>query len=491
MRALVFSLDGEVVGRGEAVADTHSSRPGWAEQTADGLWTACRSAIKAAVADPEVARRVRGLSVASCGEAFVPLDAHGEPTHSVIAWFDDRTIQVSEDLSSQVGADELFAVTGLTNDPTFSVMKLLWMARHEATALKNTRLVLPIAHYLAWRLSGEVAADLTLASRTLALDVHQRSWSEVLVAGIGLDPSILPPLRELGARLGSVLPDVSQELGLAADCSVAVGGHDHVIGALAVNGLAAGSIIDSMGTAEAITVGIEQTISDPMVGRIGFNQGIGAVGDFSFQYVLGSFLASGASTEWARQLFGPDTTHSELIAAAAAMPAGANGVAFIPDLRGKLIPTQDPMARGAWLGLTADSDRASLYRAVLEGVAFEAKQLIDSLRSVTTFPEMPTIRAVGGNTHNELLMEIKASVYERPMEYSVMAEATSLGAALLGGMAAGVVDDFAAAATQAVGETAIVRPNPEWLTMYRERFNEVHLPAYRTLQTLHHRLSRG
>jgi xylulokinase len=489
VRALVFTLDGEVVGRGEAVAPTHSSRPGRSEQTADGLWTACCTAITSAIADPDIAARVRGLSVASCGEAFVPLDEHGEPTHSVIAWFDDRTVPVADEVARRLGADELFAVTGLTTDPTFSVMKLLWMRDHAAAALARTRVVLPVAHYLTWRLSGEIAADLTLASRTLALDIHRRSWATDLVADLGLDPEILPPLQPLGTLLGSVRRDVAHDLGLPPDCSVAVGGHDHVIGALAVNGLAAGSTIDSLGTAEAITVGLDRTISDPAVGRLGFNQGIGTVGTDGFQYVLGSFLASGASTEWARQLFGPDTAHAELIASAVNVLPGANGVAFVPDLRGKLIPTQDPAARGAWLGLTAETDRSSMYRAVLEGVALEAKQLLDSLGSVTPLPDVASIRAIGGNTRNRLLLEIKASVYETPVEYSVMPEATSFGAALLGGLAAGLFTNFAAAAIRGVGDTAIVQPNPEWFEVYRHRLSEVHVPAYRALREINHRLT--
>lgn len=489
MRALVFSLDGEVVGRGEAVAPARSNQPGWAEQTADGLWTACRTAITTAIADPDIAARVRGLSVASCGEAFVPLDEHGEPTHSVIAWFDDRTVPVADDVARRFGADELFAVTGLTTDPTFSVMKLLWMRDHAAAALERSRVVLPVAHYLTWRLSGEVAADLTLASRTLALDIHRRSWATGLVSDLGLDPAMLPPLAPLGTLLGSLHREVAHDLGLPADCSVAVGGHDHVIGALAVNGLAAGSTIDSLGTAEAITVGLERTISDPAVGRLGFNQGIGAIGSEGFQYVLGSFLASGASTEWARQLFGPDTAHGELIAAATSVPPGANGVAFVPDLRGKLIPTQDPAARGAWLGLTAETDRSSMYRAVLEGVAMEAKQLLDSLGSVAPLPDVASIRAVGGNTRNRLLLEIKASVHEMPIEYSLMPEATSFGAALLGGMAAGLFTNFAAASARGVGDTAIVQPNPDWFDVYRHRMSEVHVPAYRALREINHRLA--
>jgi xylulokinase len=170
------------------------------------------------------------------------------------------------------------------------------------------------------------------------------------------------------------------------------------------------------------------------------------------------------------------------------VPPGCHGVTFLPDLRGRISPVPDPDARGAWFGLSADSDRGALYRAVLEGLAFEARLTVEDLIALPGLQPIERVRAIGGNTRNPLLMRIRASVYDRPILAAEMAEATALGAALLGGLAAGVFSSLADALAGLTTEVAEVAPQPDWVGHYDAHYREVYRPAYAALRPLHHAL---
>ncbi len=167
------------------------------------------------------------------------------------------------------------------------------------------------------------------------------------------------------------------------------------------------------------------------------------------------------------------------------MPAGCHGVTFVPDLRGRISPVPDPLARGAWFGLAADSGRPALYRAVLEGIAFESRQTVDSLAALH-MPAIREIRAIGGNTRNPLLMRIKASVYRQPIKATEMAEVSALGAALLGGLAAGVFEDLAQAQAALQPALRAIEPVEAWQDRYQAHYRDVYQPAYAALRGVHH-----
>lgn len=486
VRALVFTLRGDVLSQGSKAAATHRPKVGWAEQDAEAIWDACCHAVKTAIAGIDHPQRIRGLAIGSVGEAFVPLDDAGLPTYPVIGWYDERPTQQLPSLLERVSKERLFEITGLSPDPTFTLMKLLWLKTNAPDALMRTRKILNVTHYLAWRLTGVPGSDYSQASRSLAFDLHRMTWAEDLLRANGLDATLFQPLRPLGAKLGNVLPDIASGLGLPLDCAVGVGGHDHLIGALAADALEPGRMLNSLGTAEAVTLALKKSITDPALARRGFNQGALMLGDQKIPYVFGGFQTSGASIEWFRSLFGQDISHDRLIQDALTVAPGSDGVTFVPDLRGKLVPTSDPMARGAWFGLNADASSATLYRAILEGLAFEARQSIEALVDIDGVPSIETIHAIGGNTQNALLMQIKASVYQRSIVTDEMPEATALGAALLGGLAAGLWPDMATAALGLAHNKHQIEAVHAWIPIYEQRYQQVFKHAYAALRPLHH-----
>jgi xylulokinase len=376
-------------------------------------------------------------------------------------------------------------LTGLAVDPTFSLCKLLWLKANQPEALARTATWLNVCNYLAWRLTGVPGADLTLASRALALDLERRVWATDLIRAVGLEPAIFPPIRPWGSCLGRVTAAAAAATGLTAGCAVGVAGHDHLVGALAAQALAPGVLFNSLGTAEALTCVLERPSAEPALCARGYNQGVVEV-ERPVHYVFGGFQTAGASIEWFRGLFGAEVPHARLIAEAAAVPAGCHGVTFLPDLRGRVSPVPDPDARGAWFGLSADTDRATLYRAVLEGLAFEARLTVDDLLALPGLPPFERVVAIGGNTRNPLLVQIRASVYQRPIAAAEMAEATALGAALLGGLAAGLFASLSEALAGLESALATVAPEPHWVARYDAHYQTVYRPAYAALRPLHH-----
>ena len=489
IRALLFTPSGELVAEGSRPTPVERPRPGWAEHDPEALWRATCGALRDATAQIAEPARILGLAVASVGEAFVALDQGGRPTCRTIAWYDERPKPELARLEAAIGRTRLHAVTGLAPDPTFSLCKLLWLKAHQPDALARTRLWLNLAHYLAWRLTGVPGTDLTLASRSLALDLERRVWAEELIREVGLEPAIFAPLRPWGARLGHVTAGPAELTGVPTSCAVGVAGHDHIVGALAARALAPGVLFNSMGTAEALTLALERPIAAPEFLARGYNQGVVEI-ETPVHYVFGGFQTSGACIEWFRALFGAELAHERLIAEAEGVPAGCHGVTFVPDLRGRISPVPDPDARGAWFGLAADSSRATLYRAVLEGLAFEARLTVDDLMALPGLGRIAEIRAIGGNTRNPLLLRIKASVYGRPIVAAEMAEATALGAALLGGLAAELFPDLASALAGLATRDRAVEPEPAWVERYDRHHREVYRPAYGALRPLHHAARR-
>jgi xylulokinase len=247
-----------------------------------------------------------------------------------------------------------------------------------------------------------------------------------------------------------------------------------------------GSVCDSMGTAEALFVAIDQPSSDPMLGRQGYTQGAHvAPGHY---YIFGGLYTSGASVEWLRDLLGRDVPLDRLLRDANDVPAGSVGSAFLPHLRLGNAPHPDPRSRGALVGLTTDTTRSMVTRAVLEGLAFEARNTLEPLLHYAGTDRLPDVRLIGGGARNDLLVRIKASVMNARMHVLDLDEATALGAAILGGIGAGIYSDITAALNTITSSPKLVDPTPADVPVYDAYFQQVYRPLYSTLRELNHRL---
>ena len=489
IKGAAFTLDGQAIASASVPTTTHEPRPGRAFYRPDEIWDAAVQVIRGIVAQIERPERIAGIATASMGEAGVLLGAGGEPVADIIAWFDRRTIPQTEWLVATLGEARLTGITGLSPQPIYSVNKLLWHREHEPDAYGRARRWMHMADFIAFRLCGVPATDWSLASRTSAFDLRALRWSEEILDATGIAPTLLAPAVQSGARIGSVRSDAAELTGLPAGVAVATGGHDHVCGALAAGATTPGAILDSLGTAEALMMCTDRPVDDPWYMRAGYTQGAHVAP--GMYYINGSVRSSGSSVNWLRNLIGPETPVTALIEDAASVPPGAHGAMFLPHLWLGDAPHPDTLSRGALVGLSGGLGRGAIVRAVLEGLAFEARSGFDPLLTLSDRTAYPEITAIGGGSRNELLLRIKASVMNATLRSIDVQEATSLGAAMLAAIGAGLFVDVADALRHVRHQSRLIEPVPEWVATYDRLNTGVFCDLYTSLKDLHHSLTDG
>src|SRR3989440_10004106 len=231
---------------------TRHPDPEWSEFDAEDIWGTVLQSIRAAVQQCDRPERIRAISVASMGESAFPLDAGGNVLYPAIAWYDMRTVEEAEQWESKAGRERVFTITGHIPRPTFGVNKLLWLRNHVPEVFKRIDHWLSIEDFVLWKLSGSIATDYSIASRTMVFDQRTLTWSETLLKHAGIPVEWFPPAFLAGTPIGTVLKDVTEVTGLPQHTEVITGGHDHLCGALAAGVIRPGQLLDSTGTASAI-----------------------------------------------------------------------------------------------------------------------------------------------------------------------------------------------------------------------------------------------
>ena len=474
VRAIAFDTSGRKIA-GAARPTPIERTPSGGEHDPDLIFATVVDVL-AEVGGALAGRPVAGMAVASFGESAVLVDAGGKAVCRSIAWFDRRTEAEGRGLGEAVEPARLFAITGHAVDPTFTLLKLAWMNRQWPEAAARAKTVLMMADWIAFRLCGEAATDATLAARTLYFDLHRRRWSDELFARAGLAGARPAPLRPSGTALGAVRTDILAATGIAGRPVVGVGGHDHLVGSFAAGLAAPGDTLDSLGTAEALLLITAAPLADPEILRQGYLQGAIAT-DRQMSYLTAGIFSSGGAVEWLRGLL-DRPSHAELIAEAEAVPVGSDGVVFLPHLGNAPPPTPDPDARGVFAGLAAGTSRGALFRAVLEGLAMQARLMIDGMIRLAGGEATGEIKVIGGGSRNRLFLTIKANAFARPLRVIDEPEATALGAALLGGLAAGLWPSLAAALGDLDRREHIVEPESELV----ERYADLRVGVFERLQ---------
>ncbi|HSO99513.1 MAG TPA: FGGY-family carbohydrate kinase, partial [Solirubrobacteraceae bacterium] len=371
-------------------------------------------------------------------------------------WNDQRTASDAEELEARLGGVEAtVAATGNRMLTGFTAPKLAWMARCEPELHRQIRSVLLPKDYVRLRLCGEHAIDVVDASGTGWFDVAARSWS---AAPAAVDADWLPEVMECGAISGRT-PD---------GVPVAAGAGDQGAGALGVGAVDEGgpaSVV--LGTSGVVCAPAGAFAADPL-GRLQASCHVVPDGWF----LMGVMLSAAGSLAWLASVVGAG--EPVLVEEAAGWEPGVEGLTFLPYLSGERAPHLDPAARGAFAGLSIRHDRGALARAVLEGVAFGLRDSLDLVRE--TGVEVRSARLSGGGVRSWLWSEIVASVLGVPLEVVEVPEAAAYGAALLGGVAAGVWESAGVAADACIRPVAVVSPRTEWV----ERYAELHR-RYRAL----------
>jgi xylulokinase len=457
VKALAIDPQGAVLARVERSYPLSTPRPGWAEQDPELWWGAAESALEELRAD---AGPPAGIGLSGQMHGLVALDASERVLRPAILWNDQRTAAECAEIERAIGLERLIELTGNRALPGFTAPKLLWLRRHEPEIYRRIAHVMLPKDYVRLRLCSERATDVADASGTLLLDVAHRRWSGEVLEALELDGAWLPEALESPAVSGRT-PD---------GVPVAAGAGDQAAGALGVGVDRPGPLSVVLGTSGVVFAALEHFAADSQARVHAFCHAVPGA-----WHAMGVMLSAAGSLRWLRDTVATGVPYDELIAGAASWPAGTEGLVFLPYLAGERTPHADPDAPGAFAGLSVRHDRGALVRAVLEGVAFGLRDSLDLISSMGVRPQLG--RASGGGARSEEWLRIVASVLELPLERVAVDEGAAFGAAILGGVAAGVWPEVHAGVAATVHARDRIEPLPAWVEVYseeRERYRALY-----------------
>jgi xylulokinase len=455
VKAIAISRGGDVLAVTEHGYPLSTPRPGWAEQDPEDWWRAAEAALTEVAAGRDVA----GIGLSGQMHGLVVLDAAGEVIRPAILWNDQRTAVECAEIEERLGRERLIALTGNRALTGFTAPKLLWLRRHESEAYARIARVMLPKDYVRLRLTGEWAIDASDASGTLLLDVARRDWSTEVLDALELPAEWLPPVLESPEQAGATTASST----FFPAVPVAAGAGDQPAAAVGVGVTRPGLLSVVLGTSGVVLAALPSYAHDADARVHAFCHAVPGTWQ-----AMGVMLSAAGSLQWLRDVVAPDVSFDRLVAEAEAWPPGTEGLLFAPYLAGERTPHADPDARGAFVGLELRHDRGALVRAVLEGVAFGLRDSLELLRALGVDARVGRIS--GGGSRSELWRRIVASVLDLPLERTVTSEGSAFGAALLGGVAAGVFGDIDEAAARCVRIDETTPPDPAWAGVYEERY---------------------
>lgn len=422
-KAMLISPTGDILAWSTVAYPTWRPDTERAEQHPDDWWEAASTAVRKVLASTGAAAgSVTAIGLSSQRETVVPLDASFRPLHSALLWMDTRGVEHVHKLVKRFG-DQVQAWTGLVPNATYTAGKLLWFAAEHPDVMKATRYFLQPKDYLLFRMSGVVATDYTLASRTLLFNVRDLTWQPELMDACGVTPEHFPDVyssETVIARLGNA---VAAEWGLSAGVPIVLGGGDRASEVLGC-GIQSGEIMESSGS----TSNIACPVSAPVLrtaARVNCSVHV-----LPGQWVLEQGLSTtGTILDWWNTFGTKIDGFDDLVKGAESSPPGANGLIVLPFFMGTRAPRWNPDARGGILGLTLGHSFSDISRAILEGVGYELRFAIEVFEECGV--PINRIRLIGGGALLTSWNQIKASIYKKWTAVPRVVHAASFGAFLL------------------------------------------------------------
>jgi xylulokinase len=455
-KAVLVDKTGAVRGVGVTEYGFDVPRPLWSEQSPQLWWDGAIASIRSVLASTGVAGDdVVAIGLTGQMHGAVLLDAAGDVLRPAILWNDQRTAAACDAIREAVGPERLIEITGNDALTGFTAPKLVWVRDNEPDVWRRIAHVLLPKDYVRLRLTGEYALDKADGAGTLLFDLTARDWSPEVLAALEIDVAWMPRTYEGPEITGTVSASAAAATGLRAGTPVVAGGGDQAANAVGVGVVDPGTMALSLGTSGVVFAATDRPIHEPR----------GIVHAFCHAvpdrwHMMSVMLSAAGSLRWFRDALAPGVEFGDLVAAAAEIPAGSDGLFFLPYLTGERSPHPDPLARGAFVGLTVTHDRRHLTRAVLEGVAFGLRDGLD-LMTAAGMPAPAQIRASGGGTASPLWRQILAEVLGAEIATVDTSEGAAYGAGLLAAVGAGWFPSVGAATAALVTATPVAEPGPD------------------------------
>ena len=480
-KALVIDATGNVIAVANSPQPISQPQPLWSEQDPADWWDGIVKSIRSALAKSGL----RGQDISAIGltgqmHGLVLLDGQGSVLRPAILWNDQRTQAQCDLMTEVIGAGRLLELTGNPALTGFTAPKLLWVRDQEPDIYALAEQVLLPKDYIRYKLTDVYATDLAGASGTSLLNVAERAWSQEVLDALDIPADWLPPVHEGTQITSRISAAAAAATGLRAGTPVVGGGGDQAAGAIGMGCVSPDKIGVTVGTSGVVFAPLGSYAYEPQGRLHAFCHALPDTWHF-----MGVMLSAAGSLQWYKDSFAADMDYDSLLAEAAQIPAGSEGLFFLPYLTGERSPHPDPLARGAFIGITSRHERGHMTRAVLEGVAFGLKDSFTLIDQVG-LPEEYEIRISGGGAKSPVWQGIIADVLGAPLVNVNTTEGGAYGAAVLAAVAAGCFDDVASACKAMIQTGEQVATGADQ-AIYAERY-EIYQSLYPTLQQTFARL---
>lgn len=475
-KVALFDASGNELGSGYFEYPCLYPHPGWVEQDVEDVWRGiCRASRAARVAANVADDAIRSIGFSSQRGSFILLDEQERPLAPAVVWNDSRAKEMESVLLQRIAPERYRHITGMPVSGSWAIAKLAWLLRHRHELMERARYICNGQEYFLRRLGAEVMeSDPSALTLNGMLDIRKLDWSEEVCQAAGIDLTRLPKVGKPGTMVGCLSKAAAEETKLPAGIALCRGGGDQQCAAVGAGVIRQGLAEVTIGTAAMMVAHLENP--ELVVGAAPYIGGHAVPGKWDAE---GGAFSIGSCLKWWRDNFGQiERTQAEqegtnvydrLIASTGAAPAGSRGIIFQPFFAGQITPYYDATARGGFLGLGLNHDRACLLRAVLEGCACEVRFMVDGVARDLT-GGISELRVTGGASRSDQFMQIHADILRRPLVLLRNRECTVLGAAILGAVGCGCFASIDEAVQAMVAVSRTVEPEAATADIYGRLF---------------------
>lgn len=452
-KGLLMDERGSVVSVASFEYSFEIPHPLWSEQDPALWWQAAVKAIKKILSDTDLTGNdIKGIGLTGQMHGLVLLDEDGGVLRPAILWNDQRTGAQCDAIRNILGKDRLIQITGNDALTGFTAPKILWVRDHEPQIFSRIRQILLPKDYVRYKLTGEYATDRAGGSGTILFDIRKRTWSPEMLQALEIDPTWLPPTFEGTEITGFVSKEAADATGLLPGTPVLGGGGDQSAAAVGTGAVEEGIVSLSLGTSGVVFATVDNPRIEPEGRLHAFCHAVPGK-----WHLMGVMLSAAGSLRWHRDTFAPGVSFDELLAPTMEIPAGSDGLLFLPYLTGERTPHPDPLARGAFIGLTVRHTLPHLTRAVLEGVSFGLRDSFELMKAAG-LGKLTQVRVTGGGARSAIWVQILADVLEVELVTVSSEEGAAYGAALLAATGAGYFTDVPTACVKNIEITGRTEP---------------------------------
>ncbi len=482
-KVAIFQKNGEVVAAANGSYQVYYPKPGYAEQDPDEWWKAVCKATKECIHKGDVnPSDIAGIGVDGQSWSAIAIDKRGNVLARTPIWMDNRSAGICGRLNREIGAKEIFRVSGNPLTAQYTTGKVLWYQDNRPEVYQETDKILQSNAFIVYRLTGKVSQDICQSYGWHCFDMEQGVWDDDMRRAMGIPEEFLPEISPCHAVVGTVTKEAAKESGLIEGIPVVAGALDAACGTLGAGVLHDGETQEQGGQAGGISICTDTYKADPRL----ILSHHAAPGCWILQ---GGTTGGGGVMRWMEQEFGDyermmadELGRSSLIQfneIAGRVAPGSDGVIFLPYMSGERTPIWDPNAKGVFYGLDFSKTKGHMIRAAMEGVAYSVRHNLDVAEEAGASVEV--LRSMGGSANSLLWTQMKSDITGKSIIVPESDTATTLGAVILAGVGVGLYQDFQEAVDLTVTVKREHHPNPEVKEVYDKNY-EIYLELYQKLK---------